>query len=120
MPDNEPNTVWTINPLVKPSKRSSTASKSNRRLSMWFVNNQKTEAWDQKALNTLHIRIVALLVVVYACHVIGSPFIRFVEDHAALTIIYILETFLLVVSILSFIKMCFVNGSWTATKLLFD
>ena len=39
----------------------------------------------------------------------------------ALTIIYILETIILVVSILCFVKMCFfVNGSWTATKLLFD
>ena len=84
------------------------------------MNNQKSEAWDQKALNTLHIRIVVLLVLVYACHVIGSPFIRFVEDHTALTIIYVLETLLLVVSILCFVKMCFVNGSWTATKLLFD
>ena len=71
-------------------------------------------------MNTLHIRIVVLLVLVYACHVIGSPFIRFVEDHTALTIIYVLETLLLVVSILCFVKMCFVNGSWTATKLLFD
>ena len=101
MPDNEPNTVWTINPLVKPSKRSSAASQQIR-LSKWFVNNQKSEAWDQRELNTLHIRIVVLLVVVYACHVIGSPFILFVEDHTALTIIYVLETFLLIVSILFF------------------
>ena len=71
-------------------------------------------------MNTLHIQIVVLLVLVYACHVIGSPYIRFVEDHNALTIIYILETIILVVSILCFVKMCFVNGSWTATKLLFD
>ena len=104
MSENEPKTEWTTNPLVK-----------------WFVStNQKSEAWDQKALNTLHIQIVVLLVLVYACHVIGSPFIRFVEDHTALTIIYVLETLLLVVSILCFVKMCFVNGSWTATKLLFD
>ena len=90
------------------------------RLSKWFVNNQKSEAWDQKALNTLHILIVVLLVLVYVCHIIGSPYIRFIEDHTALTIIYIVESFALVVSILSFVKMCFVNGSWTATKLLFD
>ena len=120
MSENEPKTEWNTNPLAKPSKRSFTRTASSRRLSRWFVNNQKSEAWDQKALNTLHIQIVVLLVLVYACHVIGSPFIRFVEDHTALTIIYVLETLLLVVSILCFVKMCFVNGSWTATKLLFD
>ena len=105
---------------VEQKQKAVTRNASSRRLSTWFVNNQKSEAWDQKALNTLHIRIVVLLVLVYACHVIGSPFIRFVEDHTALTIIYVLETLLLVVSILCFVKMCFVNGSWTATKLLFD
>eukprot|EP00944_MAST-04C_sp_MAST-4C-sp1_P007093 g7093.t1 len=90
------------------------------RLSRWFVNNQKNEAWDKKALNTLHIGIVVLLVLVYACHVIGSPFIRFVQDHTALIVIYVLETLFLVAGILCFVKMCFVNGSWTATKLLLD
>lgn len=118
MSKNEPKTSWTSNPLAKHNKRPSTTDK--RRLSTWFVNNQKSEAWGQKALNTLHVQIVILLVLVYACHVIGSPFIRFVEDHNALTIIYILETIILAVSILCFVKMCFVNGSWTATKLLFD
>ena len=111
MTDNEPNPVWNTNLPADPRKR---------RLSMWFVNNQKSEAWDKKALNSLHIQIVVLLILVYACHVIGSPFIRFVEDHTALTVIYILETLFLVISILCFVKMCFVNGSWSATKLLFD
>ena len=101
MTDNEPNTVWNTNLPADPRKR---------RLSMWFVNNQKSEAWDKKAMNTLHILIVVLLVLVYACHVIGSPFIRFVDDHTALTVIYILETLFLVISILCFVKMCFVNG----------
>ena len=120
MSENEPKTVWNTNPLVKSNKTSLTRTASNRRLSKWFVNNQKSEAWDQKALNTLHIQIVVLLVLVYVCHVIGSPFIRFVQDQTILTIIYVLETIILVVSILCFVKMCFVNGSWTATKLLFD
>ena len=56
---------------------------------------------------------------VYSCHVIGSPFIRFVEDQTALIIIYAVETFALIASILCFVKMCFVDGSWAATKLLF-
>ena len=111
MPEKEPKVILTSNPLSKPSKRSSIASKSIRR---WFVNNQKTEAWDQKALNTLHIQIVVLLVLVYACHlirspfirfikdlaylVIGSPFIRLIEHHIALIIIYIMYTIILTVA----------------------
>ena len=122
MSENEPKTGWNTNPLAK-SKKSKmlfTRTASSRRLSKWFVNNQKSEAWDKKALNALHLGIIFLLFVVYTCHVIGSPFIRFVEDQTTLTIIYVLESFALVVSILCFVKMCFVNGSWTATKLLFD
>ena len=119
MTDNEPKKqVWITNPLAKHNKRPSTTDK--RRLSRWFVNNQKSEAWGKKALNSLHIQIVVLLAIVYACHVIGSPYIRFVQDHTALTVIYVLETLLLVISILRFVKMCLVNGSWTATKLLLD
>ena len=119
MSENEQKTVWTTNPLVNPNKnkRSLTRSASGRRLSRWFVNNQKSEAWDHKALNALHLRMIILLLVVYTCHVIGSPFIRFVEHQTTLTIIYVLESFALVVTILCFVKMCFVNGSWTATKL---
>ena len=120
MPDNEPNTIWTVNPLLNPVKRSFTPSNSERRLSRWFVNNQKSEAWDKKALNTLHIRIIVLLVLVYACHVIGSPYIRFIQDHTALTIIYVLETFGLSVYFVSCQDRFFVIGNWTATKLLFD
>ena len=122
MSENEPRTVWTTNPLVNPSKskKSLTRTASRRRLSRWFVNNQKSEAWDHKTLNRLHLGIVVLLLVVYTCHVIGSPFIRFVEDQTTLTIIYVVESFALVVSIVCFVNMCFVNGSWTATKLMFD
>ena len=111
------NTKFTMKISAMSSKRSSTASR--KRLSKWFVNNQKNEAWDKKTLNTLHVGIVVLLIVVYSCHVIGSPFIRFVEDQTALIIIYAVETFALIASILCFVKMCFVDGSWAATKLLF-
>ena len=111
MPVNEPKTECTTNPLAKSSKRSSTTS---RRLSTWFMGDQKSEAWDKKALNTLHIQIVVLLVLVYACHLIRSPFIRFIKDlayhvigtpfirliehHIALIIIYIMYTIILTVA----------------------
>lgn len=67
MPEKE--SILTSDPLSKPSKRSSTVSKSIRR---WFVNNKKTDAWGHKALNTLHIHIIVSLVLVYACNVIGT------------------------------------------------
>jgi hypothetical protein len=91
----------------------------NRRLSRWFVTNQKHGRWDEKALNALHIRTVLSLVAAYACHVVGSPFIQFVRDETALTIIHVIETLCTLISILCFVKMCCVNASWTATKLLF-
>ena len=120
MSENGPKTESTINPLVKSNKSKRPRPASIVRISVWFVNNQKSEVWDRKALKTLHLGMIVLLVLVYACHVIGSPFIRIVEDQTTLTIIYVLESFALVISILCFVKMCFVNGSWTATKLLLD
>ena len=69
--------LMSSNPLSKHDK-------NDRRLSRWFVTNQKVEAWDEKALNTLHVCILVSLVVVYACHVIGSPFLQFVKDDSIL------------------------------------
>ena len=115
MSENEPKTEWTTNPLAKPKDTIS----NSRRLSRWFVTHQKSEAYNEKTLNALHVRIVALLVVAYACHVIGSPFIRFVQDQTALTVIKILETLCTLVCALYFVKICRANASWTAAKLLF-
>ena len=115
MSENEPKTGWNTNPLAKPKDTTS----NSRRLSRWFVTHQKSEAYNEKTLNALHVRIVALLVVAYACHVIGSPFIRFVEDHTALTVIKTLETLCTLVCALYFVKICRANASWTAAKLLF-
>ena len=101
-------------PIAKSSK-----TKSRARLSRWFVNNQKKQAWDENALNTLHIRMLILMSFVYLCHIVGSPFIRFVRHQNTLVAIYVLETLALIVSIFCFFKMCYVNGSWTATKFMF-
>ena len=97
----------------------SSKTKSRARLSRWFVNNQKNQAWDENALNTLHIRMLVLMSFVYLCHIVGSPFIRFVRHQNALVAIYVLETLALIVSIFCFFKMRYVNGSWTATKFMF-
>ena len=97
-----------------------TESNKNTTLSRWFVSNQKTEEWDKKKLNQLHIAIVLLLVIIYVCHVVASPFLQFIRDETAIIIIKILESLCLIVAMVCFTKMCYVNGSWAATKMIFD
>eukprot|EP00944_MAST-04C_sp_MAST-4C-sp1_P001836 g1836.t1 len=70
--------LMSSNPLSKHDK-------SGRRLSRWFVTNQKVEAWDEKALNTLHVCILVSLVVAYACHALDR---QFAEDKSKLEIEY--------------------------------
>ena len=103
----------------KPIRVSTSNETKTWRLSRWFVNNQKKQAWDENALNTLHIRMLILMSFVYLCHIVGSPFIKFVRHQNTLVAIYVLETQALIVSILCFFKMCYVNGSWTATQFMF-
>ena len=105
-----------INPLFERNDNKA------RRLSRWFVSHQKSQwilVYDENTLNIQHIRIIVLLAVTYVCHVVGSPFIRFVEDQIALTIIYTLETLCMVLGTFYFLKICRANASWAATKLLF-
>lgn len=105
---------------VKKTTKILTESNNNTTLSRWFVSNQKTEEWDKKKLNQLHIAIVLLLVIIYVCHVVASPFLQFIRDETAIIIIKILESLCLIVAIVCFTKMCYVNGSWAATKMIFD
>ena len=114
MEDKKPNILSTPNPVHEVNNN------KVQRLSRWFVSHQKQEGWDEKKLNILHMCIATFLVVAYVCHVIGSPYIRFVEDPSFLVIISIIECIFLVAGVFSFLKMCLVNGSWTATKLIFD
>ena len=100
------------NPLFK-------RNSSRRRLSKWFVTNQKNTGWDKGKLNLLHIGIILLMTLVYTCHVVGSPFLRFVQHENTLISIYVLETVFLIFCIICFVKMCYVNGSWTAGQLIF-
>ena len=79
-------------------------TKKKRSLSRWFVSNQKTEEWDEKKLNQLHIVIILLLVLMYICHVISSPFIKFINNQTAIIIINLLESFCLIVAIVCLIK----------------
>ena len=91
-----------------------------RRLSQWFVSNQKTDIWDEQRLNKLHGFIVILLFIMYTCHIIASPFTKLIENNNTIVIINIVEVICLIIGISSLVKMFFVNGSLTATKMIFD
>jgi len=91
------------------------------RLSRWFVSNQKTDTWDEKRLNTLHRFIITLLVIMYVCHILASPFTKIIDNTTTtIVIINVVEVLCLIVGISSLVKMFFVNGSLTATKMIFD
>ena len=93
---------------------------NNRRISRWFVSNQKTEAWDENKLNKLHILIIALLLIMYTCHVVANPFVKVVEDQTFIIILKTVESICLVLGIVCLFLMWNVNGSFTAAKLLFE
>jgi hypothetical protein len=90
-----------------------------RRLSRWFVSNQKREDWDEKQLNSLHIAIVFLLFIMHTCHVVASPFLKFIQDDTAIVVLRIIEIISLLIAIVFFVKMIHANSSWAATKMLF-
>jgi hypothetical protein len=114
--------MWFENPLDTNDNNNKKQKRPTKRarLSRWFVSNQKTEEWDGKKLNQLHIAIVLLLFFMYICHIIASPFIKFINDQTVIIIINILETVCLIVAIVLWIQIYRVNSSWTSTKLLFS
>ena len=68
-----------------------------KRLSQWFVSNQKTDIWDEQRLNKLHGFIVILLVIMYTCHIIASPFTKLIENNNTIVIINIVEVISLII-----------------------
>ena len=72
-----------------------------RRLSQWFVSNQKTDIWDEQRLNKVHGFIVILLVIMYTCHIIASPFTKLIENNNTIVIINIVEVICLIIGISS-------------------
>ena len=106
--------------LKRPVKKILMGSNENETISRWFVSNQKTSEWGEKQLNQLHIAILLLLVIIYVCHVVASPFLQFIHDQTVIIVIKIIEILCLIVAIACLVKACYVNGSWTAVKLIFD
>ena len=89
----------------------------NRRLSQWFVNNQKEDGWDEETLNTLHTETIVLLFVAYICHVASSPYIELLNSTTIITTLSVIQVVCLILGIACFVKACYVNSSWTAAKL---
>ena len=86
MSEVEVKTPMTANPML-----SSRGRHISRSLSSWFVTNQKDETWNKKRLNILHLGMLVLMAIAYACHIAGSPFLRFVEDQNILVPLYVIE-----------------------------
>ena len=63
---------------------------------LWFVSFQKTDCWDAKKLNRLHVAILAILVTIYVCHIISSPYIRFIQDDDTIVTIRVIQALCLV------------------------
>ena len=84
MSDKHADIIWTKNKLDEIEKNNSKKKQKRlserARLSRWFVSNQKTAEWDKNDLNQLHVRIVILLIFMYICHIIASPFIKFIDN----------------------------------------
>jgi hypothetical protein len=95
-------------------------SSQSKRLSRWFVNNQKRKEWNKERLNKLHISIVSLFVIIYFCHIIGSPFIKLITNETISMVISSIELVLLIIASVLFVKMCYVNGSMAVTKTMFQ
>ena len=68
-----------------------TTNGKKRRLSQWFVNNQKEDGWDEKALNILHTVTLLLLFVAYICHIVSSPYIELLRSTTIVTILSVIE-----------------------------
>ena len=86
---------------------------------MQFATAQKHEDWDKKSLKKLQVSMLLSTIFVYICHIVSSPFLRFVENQNVLLAINTFELVLLLISITCFVKMHLVNGSWTVVKLMF-
>ena len=106
--------------LKGPAEKILIESNENTTLSRWFVSNQKTSEWGEKRLNQLHIAILLLLVIIYVCHVVASPFLQLIHNQTVIIIMNILQSLCLIFAIACLIKMFCVNGSWSAIRLVFD
>ena len=105
-------------PLVpehkSPKRRSTIGNLAN-----WFVSFQKTDSWDPNKLNRLHVAILTTLVTIYVCHVISSPYIRFIQDNDVIIAIRVIQSLCLVGGVAGMVKMFLVNGSMAAIKMMF-
>ena len=101
------------------NKRRKTIDRSDS-TGTWFVSHQKLEKWNENELNKLQFAILLSLMVIYICHILTSPFIKFIEDQTAIIIIKIIESIILIIGIACCCTMWYVNGSLAATRMIFN
>tara|TARA_A100001015_G_scaffold318340_1_gene437945 strand:- start:1000 stop:2631 length:1632 start_codon:yes stop_codon:yes gene_type:complete len=101
------------------NKRRKTIDRSDS-TGAWFVSHQKLEKWNENELNKLQFAILLSLMVIYICHILTSPFIKFIEDQTAIIIIKIIESIILIIGIACCCTMWYVNGSLAATRMIFN
>ena len=109
-----------IREVEKKSGSNDSRNKILRNVSRWFVSHQKLEKWNENKLNTLQVVILLSLTVMYICHIVTSPFIKFIEDQTAIIIIKIIESIILIIGIACCCTMWYVNGSLAATRMIFN
>jgi len=110
--DSEVNTAQQVKPHALQGD-------DERRLSRWFVSNQKASNWNEKRLNKFHVTIVSLLFLSYFCHILSSPLLKIVQADTLITILIIVEILCLFASVVCWGIICYNNASVSATKLLF-
>ena len=111
--------------IIKGTKKKKRKKRRKRRrngesIINWFTTNQKTDYWNEENLNKLHLFIIILLIMMYTCHIIANPFYKFITDQILITSLNVIEIICLLLGIISYVKMCYVNGSWAAAKLIFN
>ena len=107
-------------PNMEISRSTNANQKKNAmvRLSKWFVRHQKSDGWNYKAINALHVGIIGLLAVAYICHIISGPLFQSFINKQETTVIRVIEALFLSLAFVCFLKMCYVNGSLAAAKML--
>ena len=88
-------------------------------VSQVFTNHLKTEGWSKRRLHKLHAAILVLTFFIYACHIISTPPFQVVSDKMNVVIVGMVQLLLLVIGIICWLTMCYVNGSSDVARMIF-
>ena len=88
-------------------------------VSQKFTNYLKTEGWSKQRLHKLHVVILVLTFFMYVCHIISVPPFQ-VLGNEMIIIFKVVQLFLLVIGVVCWLTMCYVNGSGVVTIRMFQ